>query len=193
MMKTIKSFFLIILISCFSSCKDESNLGDHYFYLPDYESIDIGYPYGSIIYVSKEKNKFDKILIYADLKKINSDDDYVIAQQYPNKKLMIQNIEDELNLWSNYYLENKKDSIVNLICKNTSIKEINKLVENTKKERLNVIVDSIFDNDVLYKKMFRNKINYYIIQKDREIVFGPLTLKEFEAIKKKKSIDLDFE
>ena len=53
--------------------------------------------------------------------------------------------------------------------------------------------DSIFNYEPFYKKMVKNKYNYYIIEKTNDSVFGQLTLKEFEAIKKEKKIDLDFE
>lgn len=191
-MKIIKKNLLFIVIICFISCKDETDLGNNFYYLPNYESKDVGYPYGSIVYKSKEKYAFEKTFVYTDIVGINNNDSYIIVKQIPNKKLLLQNIKDDLNdlkLWSNYYLESKKGSLVDLIYKKTSIYDIHKLIKNKDTE---IVVDSIFKNDSFCKSMFRNKINYYIIQKDKDIVFGPLTFNEFEVMKKNKNIDLDF-
>lgn len=190
MKNIIKNIFFGIVIICFTSCKDETDLGNNFYYLPDYESIDIGYPYGTIVYKSSEKNKFEKILIYADVASVNNNDDYIIVKQIPNKKILLQNIKDDLGLWSNYYLEIKRDSLIDLNYQKTSIYNIHKLVTN---KGVEAIADSIFNNEPFYKKMFKNKYNYYIIEKTNDSVFGPLNLKEFEAIKKEKKIDLDFE
>jgi hypothetical protein len=190
MKNIIKNIFFGIVIICFTSCKDETDLGNDFYYLPDYESIDIGYPYGTIVYKSNEKNKFEKILIYADVASVSNNDDYIIVKQIPNKKILLQNIKDDLGLWSNYYLEIKRDSLIDLNYQKTSIYNIHKLVTNKGAEAM---ADSILNNEPFYKKMFRNKYNYYIIEKTNDSVFGPLTLKEFEALKKEKKIDLDFE
>ncbi len=179
-----------MVIICFTSCKDETDLGNNFYYLPDYESVDVGYPFGSIIYKSKEKYVFEKIFVSADVINVNKNDDYIIVKQIPNKKILLQNIKDDLNLWSNYYLEIKRDSLIDLNYQKTSIYNIHKLVTNKGAE---AITDSIFNNEPFYKKMFVNKYNYYIIEKSNDFVFGPLTLKEFDALKKEKKIDLDFE
>lgn len=190
MKNIIKNIFFGMVIICFTSCKDETDLGNNFYYLPDYESVDIGYPYGTIVYKSREKDKFEKIFIYADVISVSYNDNYIIVKQIPNRKILLQNIKDDLNLWSNYYLEIKRDSLIDLNYQKTSIYHIHKLVTNKGAE---AITDSIFNNEPFYKKMFVNKYNYYIIEKTNDFVFGSLTLKEFEAIKKEKKIDLDFE
>lgn len=190
MKNIIKNIFFGMVIICFTSCKDETDLGNNFYYLPDYESVDIGYPYGTIVYKSSEKNKFEKIFIYADVVSVNNNDDYIIVKQIPNKKILLQNIKDDLNLWSNYYLEIKRDSLIDLNYQKTSIYNIHKLVTNKGAE---AITDSIFNNEPFYKKMFINKYNYNIIEKATDSVFGPLNLNEFDALKKEKKIDLDFE
>ena len=191
-MRIIKKNLLLIVIICFVSCKDKTDLGSNFFYLPDYESIDIGYPYGTIVYKSKEKNKFEKVLVYADIVSINNSDSYIIVKQNPNKKLLLQNIIDDLDdikLWNNYYLESKKGGLVDLIYKKKSIYDIHKLIEN---KDIEVVADSLFKNDSFFKNIFKNKYNYYIIRKSDNSVFGPLTLSEFESMKNKMSIDLEF-
>ncbi len=189
----IKNILLGIITICFISCKDETDLGNNFYYLPDYESEDVGYPYGSILYKSKEKYAYEKTLVYADITSINNNDCYIIVKQTPNKKLFLQNIKDDLDdlkSWSNYYLDNKKGSLVDLIYQKASIYDIHKLVKDKDTEKIS---DSLFNHNSFCKKMFRNKYNYYIIQKYDDSVLGPLNLKEFHALKKEKKIDLDFE
>lgn len=186
MKKALIIFVIITLVSC-----KERELGNNYYYLPEYEAKE--YLTGVFIYKSFDEDVFNEIIIYPDVKEIKFDDKYIISLQQPNKFLMVKRIKDDLELWNNYYFENKKDSLINLVHKKMLLSEINNLVENKKIEKINVIADSIFSSELFYKKMFRNKYNYYIIQKENDSIFGPLTLKEFEILKKEKKIDLDFE
>ncbi|HCA08440.1 hypothetical protein [Chryseobacterium sp.] len=93
-MKIILTLSLLLFLY---SCNDGSNLGGDYYYLPIYEAEDIGYPYGTIVYKSKEKNHFDEVLIYSDIEKINYNNQFVIVLQKPNKELMLKRIKDDLN------------------------------------------------------------------------------------------------
>ena len=186
-----KTFIIFVLFTLFS-CNDGSDLGDDYYYLPDYEALDIGYAYGTMVYKSENKNHFNDVIVYSDIKNIKFNSEYIIVLQEPNKKLMIKQIADDLTTWNNYYLENKKDSVVNLTHGKLSLKNIDNLIKENKSRRLDKIADSIFNKESFYKKIFKNKENYYIIQKENDSIFGPLNLKEFTKIKNKKNIDLDF-
>ena len=187
MKKTLVIFVIFTLFSC-----NDSELGSKYYYLADYAASDIGYPYGSIVYKSGKENHFDDIIVYSNVEKINHNSDYIIILQKPNKRLMDKKIRDDLEFWNNYYLENKKDSLVDLTYKKMFLKDIYNLVKKDKAQKLNIITDSIFNNEIFYKKIFKNKENYYIIQKGNDSILGPLNLKEFTKIKNQKNIDLDF-
>ncbi|EKT3966592.1 hypothetical protein NTJ12_001659 [Flavobacterium psychrophilum] len=152
---------IVVLLTLFTlfSCNDGSDLGNKYYYLPDYEALDIGYAYGSIVYKSENKNHFNNVLIYSEIEKINYNDEYILAIQKPNKASMTKRIKDDLELWNNYYLESKKDSLVSLVLKKMRLTDIHNLVDD-KKRNLNITADSIFKNEILYKKMFQNKNNY---------------------------------
>lgn len=186
MRKIVLLFILLFFVSC-----NERNLGKDYYCLSEYEANE--YLTGSFVYKSFNENVFEKIIVYPKVKSIEFNTEYIIVLQQPNKKLMLKKIKDDLELWNNYYSENKKDSLVSLVHKKMLLSNIHKLVGSNKTEKLNITADSIFNNEIFYKKMFENKSNYYIIQKANDSIFGPLTLKGFEIIKKKKSIDLDFE
>ncbi len=42
-------------------------------------------------------------------------------------------------------------------------------------------VDSLFKNNPYYKKIFANKVNYWIIEKFTDSLIGPLNKLEFDA------------
>lgn len=81
----ISSVYLIFLVNFlllfFSSCRDEMDLGDHYFYMPKYEVIDIGYPEGAIIYKSSEKNLYQHIILENEVLEAKSNENFIIAIQ----------------------------------------------------------------------------------------------------------------
>jgi hypothetical protein len=74
--------------------KDKSELGDDYYYLSDFEAMDVGCPYGAIVYKAKRKNCFNKILVYK-VKNAISNNEFV---------LVVQNLEKD----SIYYIIEKK-------------------------------------------------------------------------------------
>lgn len=61
----------------------DSDLGNGYFYLPPYEALDIGSPYGAIIYKSDIKNTYTlgDVRVSATVVKAKSRGDYIIAIQ----------------------------------------------------------------------------------------------------------------
>ena len=190
------TIFILILLSYLIVTifiKDEQNLGNGYYFLPDYEAIDIGYSYGNMLYKSDKKNHFNNIIIFSDIKKINFNNYYIIVLQRPNKKLVLKQIEDDLTLWNNYYTVNKKDSIVTFNFNKISLVRINNIIEKVGVNNISKVADSIFNNQEFYKKIFERKDNYYIVNKKNDSIFGQLTFDEFLRLKKKKNIALDFE
>ncbi len=176
-----------------TNCSNVETLGDDYYYLSGDDALDIGYPYGSMLYRSKKKSTFEEVLIYADVVKKSSNYQYIIIKQQPNKKLVINKIKQNLEFWNQYYLENGKDSLVDIGYDKMSLKDIQSLLEKNKQIKQEMIADNLFRQKECYKKIFKNKINYYIIQKTSNSIIGPLTIKDFKEIKQKKKIDLDFD
>lgn len=188
----MRNIFILFTLLLMVNCSDMEKLGNDYYYLPDYESLDIGYPYGSLVYKSEQQNHFDSIIIFSDIKAVNYDNSYIIVSQMPNRNLILKNVKDNLNTWNDFYAENNKDSLVELCHKKIKLKEIHHLINKSDSLRINQIADSIFNDNLYYKKIFKNKYNYYIIQKNKDSVFGPLTLTEFRVLKSKKKMALDF-
>lgn len=112
MKKSLLCIFLITLFGC-----SEQKLGDGYFYLPDYEAMDVGYPYGSIVYKSNQKNVYRDILIHADVISCTVKGHYILVVQKPNKALRKKEIMDIVSLRNNNYSERNKsivaDSLIN--------------------------------------------------------------------------------
>ncbi len=60
---------------------DEQDLGDNYYFLPEYEAIDIGFPDGSIIYKATKKNVFNDIKVHGIVVSAKSNANFIIATQ----------------------------------------------------------------------------------------------------------------
>lgn len=186
MKKLILSFIFLICISC-----NERSLGKDYYFLSEIESKE--YLTGSFVYKSFNENVFDSILVHPKVTNIKFDNKYIVAIQVPDEKLMLSQIKKDLVFWNQYYMDNSKDSLINLIHGEIALKNINNLFKKDGKINLTKVSDSIFKSSEYFKKIFKNKENYYIIQKSNDSIFGPLNLKEFEVLIKRKSIDLHFD
>ena len=93
-MKYLLTFTIMALcLSC-----NEKNLGGGYYYLPDYEAIDVGYPYGSMIYKSKSEYHYEQILIVSDLVNVRQSGDFIVVKQIPNLELYKKFVHDSDSL-----------------------------------------------------------------------------------------------
>ena len=63
----------------------DMDLGDGYYFLPEYEALDIGFPDGAIVYKSNNKNSYsiEDIKIPATVIEAKNRGDYIIAIQIP--------------------------------------------------------------------------------------------------------------
>ncbi|WP_316812869.1 DUF3997 domain-containing protein [Pedobacter heparinus] len=144
----MKKLFILLTAVSLLSCSEE-DLGKGYYYLPADEALDIGYPYGAIVYQSSAKNSYQNVLIYADVVQCVSDSRYILAAQKPNKRLM-----------EKYHGDQN---------------------------------DSIFNNNTSLKSMFKNKLNYYLIDKERDTMYGPLSEKALLKAKTEHGVELTFD
>ncbi len=90
------SLNLFFILGC-----DNQNLGNNYYYLPEYEAIDVGYPGGAIIYKSPQKYLFNDIKIYGNVINVKYNDNFIIAIQKTDSSFLKKNIQNI----------NKKDSL----------------------------------------------------------------------------------
>ena len=126
MTKSVLLILISFLICC--SCSDRK-LGDNYYFLPKYESIDVGYPNSeAIVYKSNQEYVFNNIIIRGDVLEINFNSKYIIAKRDP-------------------------------------------LISRDKNSGL---------------------IEYYIVEKKNDKIFGPLTKKDFDKKTVELNINLEF-
>lgn len=95
MIKYIFTFFGLVIISVIVYLiilGDNQDLGDDYYYLPDYEAEDIGYPGGAIVYKARKKYLFNDIKISGNVTDVNSNRNFVIAIQNPIPSSIMQDI-----------------------------------------------------------------------------------------------------
>ena len=59
----------------------DEELGNGYYYLPDYEAVDIGYCEGSTIYKSIKKNYYQTILIQGGILEVSKNRDFILVGQ----------------------------------------------------------------------------------------------------------------
>ena len=89
MKKSILTVKLMALlsISCSVIGSDEQDLGDNYYYLPEYEAIDVGFTDGPIIYKSKEKYLFSDIKLRGNINKVEHDDSFILVSKISEDSL----------------------------------------------------------------------------------------------------------
>jgi hypothetical protein len=82
----MRTFILkLVAFFIFSSCADNADLGDSYYYLDPLEAIDIGYPYGAIIYKSNKKLVFDTTIVSKEVVQVSHSDKFIFAKQLTDK------------------------------------------------------------------------------------------------------------
>ena len=92
-MRTIILIFIILLIT---SCSDNADLGNSYYYLDSFEAKDVGYPYGAIVYKSPTKNLYKNTIISREVVHVKHNDKFILAKQ---------TVEDKVD--TNYYIIDK--------------------------------------------------------------------------------------
>lgn len=189
---------LMLLISLVS-CNNNSNnsLGKDYYYMRKEDTYDIGYPSWNFIYKSDRQKKTILERIPSDVLEYEFNDKYIIAKQKYNKQFLLNELTMELSSWDGYYKIYNREGIIYFHEVPISLKKIHQVIEsdsNGLAVNIDKFADSIISHNTYYKELLTpNKINYYIIDKDKDSVLGPLTKEEFEKVKKEKSIDLEFD
>ena len=148
--------------------------------------------------------------IYSTINDYNFNDKYIIARQNPDyeyyKIFTRGDFCTRFAIYSNYLKDStskqfmdettpfirqsiKVDSSFYKFLKSKGVTD-----KNTTEDwdKINPILDSIFHSDPFYVKIFSSKENYWIIDKDNNVRFGPMTFSEFDSLRIDKKINLDF-
>lgn len=195
-MKLIIYLFIpLILMNCLN-CHDSSK--EKYYFLDKYESQDVGYPYGTIVYKSLQRNSYDTILIYSDIVKYAEDKSYIIVLQKPNMDLLFEEIKNNLfqfyKGYKKYNYTNENYSYPYGQNKDILLKNMDSIFLITKDsaKTYEIEANSIIKKELYYKRMFERKYNYYIINKKVDSIYGPLGYDKFKNLKNKNKINFDF-
>jgi hypothetical protein len=86
---------------------DQQTLGWRYYYLPQYEAYDLGYPDGGIIYKSSEQNVFSQIIIHGSVIAMNENSAFIIALQCKNDSTANSTFHS-----MNYYIIDRKTDAI---------------------------------------------------------------------------------
>ena len=193
MKKTILAIFPIFLTSLISCHDDSNNLGKDYYYMTKDDALYYGFPSWDYIYKSdKRRSSYYSVIdkTPSDIVKYSFDDNYIIAKQKYNREVLLNELGMELSSWGGYYNIYKREGVINFKDVQVSLKEISKQIDLGRSTNL---ADSIISHSSYYKELLTpNKINYYIIDKDKDSTWSPFDKLEFEKVKKEKGINLDF-
>ena len=156
-------------------------------------------------YTFEHESKSDNFIlggheVWPDVVSCNFNNRYVIAKQKPDKTSSISLMTSELSakyiMYNNYITDsNYRKEVKELANKIISDSTVYNLLlskgvsfRNTleDKNKIDIISDSIFRNNPYYKKYFSDTVNYWIINKKEELIFGPFTKEEY--LKKKQEI-----
>lgn len=196
MKKYTKEFtylFILWFISCGGMSDTIVNLGEGYYYFGE------GKPNN---YIFHGNENIDSIIILPCILDFDFDESHIIASQKPaeeeikkiiDKKLkslvLFYDIKDEPTQLSNSVFKDKKISIheIEMIEK---IKNQGYTGTNTSRDRriIRYYTDSIYGIDNQLKRLFLNKKNFWIVDKQSRTLFGPLSSYEFKELKRKHNI-----
>ena len=178
---------LIMLSSCLTMNDSWVDLGDNYTYHEDGRWKRI---YSSQGYYNTS--------IYSEIVDYNYNDKYIIAKQIPDyehhlifigsnyftryagycyflKDSTSENFKEDTNPFIRKSI--KADSSLYELLKSKGVTDQNLISD---KEKIEIVLDSIFQVDSFYVKLFSSTENYWIINKDINERYGPLTESEFE-------------
>ncbi|MGB5979577.1 MAG: hypothetical protein WBG62_19335 [Cyclobacteriaceae bacterium] len=125
---SITLYTLNIILLLLTACESDQELGGGYYYLPDYEAKDIGYPNGAVIYKSENKYVFSKIVITDKVVAVDRGDDFILVIQIPSDSLIDKTGKTIKTGGLSYYIIDKNnDVVIGPMDKNAFLKSRDKL------------------------------------------------------------------
>lgn len=193
----LTGLWIILFNSCLSLNDSWVDLGSNYTYHADgkWKSI-----YPSQTYYDTQ--------IYSEIVDYSFNDRFIIAKQVPDyehhRLFMESNYSVRYAIYSNFLKDSTSEKFIkettpfirNSIKADSSLYKLLKLKLVTNQnslddqEKIKVVLDSIFHTDPFYLKIFASKENYWIIDKQNNLRFGPLTKLDFEGELIKMNINL---
>lgn len=149
--KIVELFFICLILNCCSISDNIHDLGNGYFYKGE------GAPLNNIFIGARGKDlksyTIEEIIIHPNVSHYIVTDRFLLVTQDPDYESIVQAILMEDNLTP--------------------------ILNETDRQQKNIYADSILQSSV-YADLFKNSPNYYIIDKLKRHVSGPLTKDEFK-------------
>lgn len=145
------------------------------------EAIDVGYPYGSIIYKGLQERSFSDIIITANVVDYKQNSQFLIAEQQVDIHLLEKWINDRIK----NFIETKgyNGSQSGLEFYNTLLSDSLLFKYDTSASSINFLTNIVLRSPLI-QKINQNSINYWIIQKSNDSLIGPFTKAEYVAQRK---------
>lgn len=182
--------YVILCIVCIAtllgitSC-DRNNNSESYYYLDKDEALDVGYPYGSMIYKSLQEYSFNNILITSNVLEFKQNSQYVVAKQNLDMGLLRKWISESIESFigsNGYNGERKELEFYNYVLPDTLL-----LKYDNSDSSINYLTNMVLQSPRV-QKIRQNDTNYWIIQIANDSLIGPLTKSEFETTRKELQI-----
>lgn len=199
--KAIIYWMLVVSIpSCMTLNDSSTDLGDGYIFHVDG-------PYNKIF-----SNKlYHETHIYSRITEYHVNDRFIIARQVPDinhyRIFTRSDYSTRFSIYSNYLKDTasealsreitpfvrrkiKRDSILFKTLNSKNVTDQNSISDW---EKIDVVLDSIFQINPFYVKLFSSAENFWIIDKDLNQRIGPLTIEEFKEQNRMLGTGLEFE
>lgn len=203
-MNKIKILSLLFLIILLNSC---ANLNDDW--------IDLGNDYVCKIDADTKsiysRQSYYKTEIHSKIIDYKFDSKFIIAKQNPDyeyyKNFVASDYSIRFAIYEDYLKNSKTEqfrkettpfirkSIIadSLHYKLLKSKGVTSKNQTEDMEKIKIILDSVFKFDPFYMKVFSSNENYWIIDKVKNLRFGPFSKNEFKKELIKKNVNLKFE
>lgn len=178
---SIGHFFILL---CVMSCSRDNNL-ENYYYLSQDEALDVGYPYGSIIYKSSQQYSYSDILITSNIIAFKENSKFATVKQQINIDLLKKWIRESIE---NFIIHNGYNGVrKELRFYDYAFPDTLLLKYNNSDSSITYLTNLVLASSIIQKAK-QNNTNYWIIQKSNDSLIGPLTKSEFEFTKKEMQI-----
>lgn len=170
----------IVTLLGLSSCDRNNNL-ESYYYLDKDEALDVGYPYGSMVYKSLQEYSFSDILITSNVSKFKQNSQYVVAMQNLDTGLLRKWISESIENFirhDGYNGERAGLKFYDYVLPDTLLLKYDNS-DSSIAYLTNMVLKSSF-----IQKIRQNDTNYWIIQISNDSLIGPMIKSEFEITRK---------
>lgn len=174
----------IVTLLGITSCDRNNNL-ESYYYLDKGEALDVGYPYGAIVYKSPEEYLYRDVIIGGNVLAFKQNSKYIVAKQNLDIELLEKWIIEDIKSFigsNGYNGERRELKFYNYVLPDTLL-----LKYDNSDSSISYLTNMVLKSSPV-KKIRQNDTNYWIIQIANDSLIGPLTKSEFEITRKEMQI-----